>query len=511
MFRFGWQIFGRALTAFFIVAAIAMTGVAQANTPTITSVQFPASIKSGGSGSGLVQVRGAQGGIERLQLDVVDGRYHRVDIQAASQDANQVGFKLDCTAYDQKVTLRVSVTDRAGYTSAPQLINFSCGKPPQYNLDKELSRNYPTSQSLKVNFFILNDGVTALTENATPLESPKWSQPDVLTVRAIKERIVPSLTGVWDQCAIGFEAGLIRVVNLDAFELPQGPVASWLFARYENGRAIMQDSNSPMILSQLQQQIFSALREEQLAPSPADLTVFVTGSRVLASYNGKLSDIEGFSLTAATGYSLVRWGAVYGGQSGQPALPKQVVATLAHELGHQLGLGHPGGDGIADTLNDKLNLMKGSGVTPDPRANLLNSQCQLAQKRSKQLLVQAENYAKAARNNDVADPAETPEEISQARVTWQDLDSDQSVRGEVTLAVSADGFQDLNNFGFAEFTYSSDGERFVQIGLDRTPSDGFRVTWDSTKLPNGRYLIRAMVVDAQHQRGYASVWVNVEN
>jgi hypothetical protein len=212
---------------------------------------------------------------------------------------------------------------------------------------------------------------------------------------------------------------------------------------------------------------------------------------------------------------LIKWGALFEHEPGKFVLPRQVTSTLSHELGHLISLQHPGQDGSTDTVRDQYNLMKGSGVTPEPRANLLPSQCSQAVEGTVHLRQVAANTAQA----DEEKPA-TQTEASQAigeetadgpTVQFLNLSDEQAVNKTILIEVSANRFEALDQFGFAEFSYSADDASFREIGIDRDPSDGFSTVWDTTQIDNGRYLIRARVSDAARMSASTEIWVWVSN
>ncbi len=474
--------------------------------PEVLSIQFPEQLGTYQSAQGTLSYRSGAG-LSRVQFDVVDGRYHRQDVRVtASQAQGDVRFSLACTAYAQSVSLRVTAWDPRGQASAPRLLAFDCGQPPRYNFSQVLSRAQPAEAELTVNVFVLDDGVTALTEGATPLENPIWSEPAADVRAAFHGEILDAVNGIWDQCGVGFKGGLVRVLHPDRLRMPGGTLADKLFEAYEREPAILHGTRTGAVMHQARSLTLDALEDEGLRFGPADLTVFVTGLRILTAINGQYQDIEGFGEITPPHYTIVRWGALYDRE--QFVLPRQMVTTLAHELGHNLGLGHPGSDGLNDTQQDPNNLMKGSGVTPEPRAHLLPSQCQRVARTLAR--IEAERVSAASQRADAGPEASVQSASTGARLQWVGLQPDQVLGGPTELVIEATGL-DLDGFGFAEFAYSPDGERFVQIGLDRTPGDGFGALWETTSLRDGRYQLRATVTDANRQRVSTSAWVTVRN
>lgn len=488
----------------------------------VVKVSFPKVVGVGNSGSGTLRFENAEGGLENLRFDVVDGRYERVDIRPFNRaESGEVRFSLRCSDFSQKLILRVSVEDQAGNTSEPTLLQFTCGRPELFNFSDELAHKRPMSDSVRLHFFILADGVTALSENSTRLTTPLLKQPEALVVQALHEAVIPALNGIWDQCGLAFNSGVVRVLDPHQLRLSGGTLASALFQR-SNGNPVVVQGVGSSPLSQAHRQLQLDLKREGVSLKDEDLVIFVSGAPILVpAKHGTLTKVEGTSEASLARFALVRWGAAYR-QGADITLPRQMVTTLAHEVGHLLGLNHPGTDGLPDTMADPFNLMKGSGVTPEPRAHLLADQCQQAQMGLAQLRFRAQASKNPSHNadspRDRAQVPETPQagppsspnvQTDKPVVRWANIKPDQRVQDSVLLHVEVDGFDSLLEFGFAEFSYSDDGQHFKQIGLDKTPADGFSVRWDVHKLRKGRYQLKAIVMDAARQQAEATLWVRV--
>jgi hypothetical protein len=402
--------------------------------PVISSLTFPSAMEPNDSAVGQIIYQDPDQDVIYARFDVVDGRYYRLTFSAPAMTSAQghMDFALRCTSYAQQITLALTLYDAAGERSAPFKLTFTCGRPPLYNFDVEQARSLPVSQQIPLNVFILDDGENALSEGATFPDGALLGEPRPEVLQALQTKVLPKLTGIWDQCGLGFELIDAWVVRPDRLTMREG----------------------------------------------------------------RLVDVEGFSESAWPNYSLVRWGTVLAGVT-----PKQMIATLAHELGHNLGLGHPGEDGLGDTQSDPLNLMWGSGVSPQPRAHLLRSQCELAVRTLTQLAARLQASA-------TAPPAP---QMGEATVRWLSLCPQSVCSRRVQLSVEAEGFPDLQSFSFALFEYSRDGERFVEIGVDRQHQDGFSTLWDTTKLPDGTYILRVTVTDARGVRASVQAQVTLRN
>ena len=496
----------------FLAVWVGISWPAWADPPQIVSIAFPSYVASHGKGVGTIVYEDPDQDVIEIRFDVADGRYQRVVIPTLPMTTPraQMTFTLPCWPYDQQITLAVRVLDATGESSEPKRITFTCGQPILYDFDAQQAQVLPVEITVPLNVFLFDDGETAVTERAKFEEGELLGTPQPEVIETLKSIVMPKLTGIWDQCGIGFELVGAWVVRPEDVQLPglSGSLADQLYIRDRTGRAILNDQKRA--INALQQAAYTLWEEARRRDPQAAraLNVFVFGTRILIRKGSETKPIEGFAWPSWPGYAAVRWGAVLPG-----VVPKQMIATLAHELGHKLGLGHPGEDGLPEALRDRNNLMKGSGTTPQPRVHLLPSQCRVARGRLEQLFAQMDAWASAASAPPSSPPTAAGDapETSTARVRWLSLCPEGVCTGIVRLEVQAEGFPDLQSFSFALFEFSQDGEHFVEIGVDRTLSDGFWIEWDTRKLPEGTYTLRATVTDATGVRATVTAIVEVRH
>lgn len=480
-----------------------MAEIVSATPPTISTLDFPETVRLNALASGWISYYDPDLDVVYARFAVADGRYSHLLITTPTMTSPQgrLSFALKCTAYAQQITLAVTLIDARGESSPPFKLVFSCGRPPLYNFDAEQARVLPIEQRIGLNVFIIDDGETALAEGATFPEGALLGEPHSAVERALQAEVLPKLAGIWDQCSLGFELVGAWVVKPDRVTLAGGKsLAEALFIRQDGALVIRHGRAAGDLLRQATFTLWQAAQAQEPRAARA-FNVIIVGARILTMWEGQLTDIEGFSEGGWPNYALVRWGAIL-----PEVTPKQMIATLAHELGHNLGLGHPGEDGLSDTRSDPLNLMRGSGVSPQPRARLLASQCQRVGNTLTQLADLLQNVSGTTTSPNPPDAAE-------ATVRWLSScpNEEKTCTGKVELSVAAEGFLDLERFSFALFEYSPDGEHFIEIGVDRSYQDGFRVLWDTTTIPNGEYLLRATVTDAEGVRASVEVRVIIQN
>ncbi len=341
-------------------------------TPSVTNIDFPSIVPNDTTAQGQISFRGFSADIAKAEFFVADGRYEPVTmtVDEANTRNERLRFELPCTDYAQQITLAVRLVDEAGMRNAPREFSFTCGEPPRYNLQSELSEELPVRQRVPVNVFILDDGATTVSEGAIYGERSPLGMPRQAVVQAIYNRVAPALSGVWDQCGLGLELNGAWVVQPEEIQVSGRPLSEQIYDRGEDGnRVIRYSGQTDELMRKATFELWQAA-QRQTQSAFRGYNVVLVGTPIEARWQGEWSAIEGFSGGTWPKFAVARWGALLEG-----VRPKQMLATLAHELGHNFGLEHPGNSSVAAVAEDDNNLMKGSGVAPEPRANLLPGQC----------------------------------------------------------------------------------------------------------------------------------------
>lgn len=388
---FGWKLWGIALG---MVAASVAVGPLSAEDPTlppsppeIIAVKLPSRLALDGSPiMGTVRYLDPDGDLKEARFHVVDGKFDPFTIElenAVGTTEGEFPFTVSCPIA-QEVTLKLVLVDRAGQRSAPEGFSFTCGEPPQGNYDQEQAASRPTRYTLGLNLFILEDGVNTLTEGAAfPDDGAILGRPREEVQRAIERQIVPAVTGIWDQCEVGYELLNLSVVRPQKLKLSAGNLDELLFVR-EPGRLAeiaISDPNRSRPLEVLEEALGplrDALEAQGSGLDLRALNVFITGARIVFH----VGDERHFGGVTTLGgqISLIRWDAIWviNQETGEIFPPKRPITAIAHELGHNFNLEH------ISPQKDPLNLMlsvssQPTAVPPQPTVHLLPSQCEQAE------------------------------------------------------------------------------------------------------------------------------------
>ncbi len=370
---------------------ISLSSAAPAGTrptsPQVLQTIVPDPIKASQTAYGTVRFADPQADVTKAEFHVIDGKFNPFQVpyhpnrsqlsRGTDGEATALAFPLDCSMAEQRVTLKLELVDRQGNRSRPTPISFTCGSPSRGNFDGEQAKTRPVDHRVTMNLFVLDDGINALADGAVfPTADAAIGQPRDKLQRAVREQIVPAITGIWDQCGVGFRLGTFKIVRPDRIAISQGSLDERLFVHGDYLPEIALANDPLQVLSDAHDRLDERLEPHNSTLRTNELTVFASSARLVAR-PGDEQQFGGLT-TVAGRVSFVRWDAVLAETNSPEAimLPQRAITAMAHEFGHNFGLGH-----VSEPA-DRSNLMfadpdgRAVHVPPQPPVALTTSQCE---------------------------------------------------------------------------------------------------------------------------------------
>lgn len=219
-----------------------------------------------------------------------------------------------------------------------------------------------------LNIWIIADSGTQLSQSAQFAdENVALGEPTELVRTVLAEESLPRLNQIWGQCAIGFRLNIAKVMRLDKITVGGETLDKQLLGTVAGGEA------RGLILTGFDtfNLLFEALRavEKELPGHEIGkvlfrcLNVFIVGE--FLTPDGARTNILGVALLFDP-RSMVRW--------REPGVAGLANVVMAHEIGHNFGLGHADDEG----LDDPRNLMNSRYSVHN--TNLLPVQCRIARR-----------------------------------------------------------------------------------------------------------------------------------
>ncbi len=227
---------------------------------------------------------------------------------------------------------------------------------------------------VRVNFLVIDDGVTDLVANATfNGDTDPVGEIDPVLPQIFDLNILIILNQIYSQCNISFELATVKVLRPELLISPLRPDRNMLDPFGGDGREKFLELNNPLsFLNEFA--LFTVQPQGQ--PAPFDLftqgphlTMFVVGASLTSDGESgvlAIGQLNGRHSTA-TYRTLI--------DINNPA----GVTVIAHEWGHNLGLLHTDEDGLEETDDETSNLMFPSiNLGGLGNRRLTSSQCEIA-------------------------------------------------------------------------------------------------------------------------------------
>ena len=274
----------------------------------------------------------------------------------------------------QMVFHRLTLVDASGNRSAPYIFQYQAGEPTEYydRYDQEEANRRPVSQRQKIHFFVLSDTKSELEQGASfNSDGDMLGAVSPKIAKVFESTVVPEINGLWDQCGIELELGDVKVVRPEKIKLKSGRLLSYLFGNYQGKKAALVRSYAEGI-----EWIDGAL--PILGVPKGDLAAFITGYEIWVLEDN--DEKHGFAANiGGSGDSVIlSWRGIHfeDESAGYILVPRMTLSALAHEIGHNFELFHPGEDEVVPKNKfSKFNLMdSGKGL----HYELIPEQCEVA-------------------------------------------------------------------------------------------------------------------------------------
>ncbi len=182
--------------------------------------------------------------------------------------------------------------------------------------------------------------------------------------------VLPQINGLWDQCGAAFDLGMVKAVRPEKVNLPGGGTLASLFGTLlETGEPFIVLGNTDNDAKGIRL-IKTAL--PSFSVPTGDMAIFIAGPKFF-DVEDEEKHVAGHAIKNLV---LVSWRYVHfqSETRGEITIPKVIMRTLAHEIGHALGLNHPDAEkAISQDKFSEFNLMWQSkrGLWPE----LIPEQC----------------------------------------------------------------------------------------------------------------------------------------
>ena len=339
--------------------------------PVIVSVQFPKRIALEQEYTMTVNFQDREGDVTKLLIHDLDRNLiNELNYYDGETSGSLTYFKIVIGVARIGID-RLILVDAAGNQSAPYILTYQAGDIGEYydRYDAEVLMARPVERRKKIHFFILSNA-----KNETELangSSFASEEAGIGTVspaigKMFEASVLPQINGLWDQCGVAFDLGMVKAVRPEKVNLPDGGTLDSIFgAYYEEPFFIISSMHTETEGIKL---IRSAL--PSFGIPTGDIAIFIVGPK-LFDRNDLEIRIYGQALKNMV---VAAWRHIHfqSETRGEIIIPVAIMDTLAHEIGHALGLDHPGeGKAVPEDKFSKFNLMQQGKI----RSELIPEQC----------------------------------------------------------------------------------------------------------------------------------------